>query len=109
MKINKEFIPLILGGKKIYEFRNSDNKEGVYSIYDNGNEYIYYLKFFGWGVVHHITSDRVFYLESGEPKQLIIDRESYNWIQKNKDWYFKNGAIYVYEWIESDFEELEDI
>ncbi len=41
MKMKKEFIPLILSGEKKYEFRNSNDKEGLYKI----NNELYYLKF----------------------------------------------------------------
>ncbi len=34
MKIKKEFIDLIYNGDKKYEFRNGDDKEGLYKIKD---------------------------------------------------------------------------
>lgn len=129
MKIKKEFIPLILSGEKKYEFRNSNDKEGIYNI----NNEFYYLKNIELVSSYSIPNSfyKTFYsLLSKRIKQskLTLDAETKQWLKVNNNYFMVNTQkyqyeCYIYEWIKlnelplfpkSDYdnlsqEELEDL
>lgn len=97
MNIKKEFIPLILSGEKEYEFRNSDDKEGIYEI--NGN---FYLLKREW-LKNSLTFSLVSNWYAGRPGEFqfcgcMITEEEYEWIINNRE-YFTDNKVWVYKWI----------
>ena len=133
MKIKKEFVPLILSGEKKYEFRNSNDKEGIYII----NKEYYYLK--NAELVSTYPNPNATYekfrtfkdwlFERIKMSNIQLDIETKKWLEKNSNSYFKTNKnayeyeCYIYQWIKlselplfpkSDYdnlseEELEDL
>lgn len=96
MKIQKEFIPLILSGGKEYEFRNSNDKEGIYEI--NGNFYLLKRecpKSLTFSLVSNWYAGR-----AGEFQFCccVVTEEEYKWILNNRE-YFTDNKVWVYKWI----------
>lgn len=100
MKIKKEFIPLILSGYKKYEFRNSNDKEGIYEI--EGVWFLltrvgnYSTTFSLWKNLDnanvenaHVEIDSCWY---------EITEEEYKWLENNRE-YFTDNEVWVYKWI----------
>lgn len=124
MKIKSKFIPLILNKRKKWEFRNSNDKEGIYII----NEEYYYLK--NAELVSTYPNPNAKYekfktfkdwlFERIKMSNIQLDIETKKWLEKNSNSYFKtnkNGyeyECYIYQWIKlnelplTDFEILED-
>ena len=105
MKIEKQFIPLILSGKKKYEFRQDTDKEGIYKIEDK-----YFM--LRWIQTGHIGSYQnfddcsVWYtVEADVNKVYHITKAEYDWFNENED-YIAN-EITIYEWIPLEFKKLE--
>ncbi len=113
MKIQKQFIPLILSGKKTYEFRNSDEHfNKIFKI--NGN--FYWLK-------HLTTLEKKYYvLRKDEvfnthiimeidmllPETFDLTKEEYDWLLTNWNTYFAD-EIFIGVWERVNFEELKVI
>ena len=105
MKIQKQFIPLILDGTKKYEFRNSINKEGLYFI--NGD--YYYLKYIDMLVAKDFDK-----LLETIKLNFIVDYNSIKWIKNNKEYFDKKLDIdsyvcHVYRWVKCELKKLEII
>ena len=106
MKIKKEFVPLILSGEKKYEFRNSNDKEGMYII---DNQY-YYLLQKELVAAKTIPNDyhKTFYSylsKKIKQSKLTLDAETKKWLKENSNNYFMVNTseykyeCYIYEWI----------
>ena len=124
MKIESKFIPLILNKRKEWEFRNSNNKEGIYII----NDEYYYLK--NAELVSTYPNPDANYekfktfkdwlFERLRMSNIKLDIETKKWLDNNSNSYFKtnkNGyeyECYIYQWIKledlplTDIEILED-
>lgn len=105
MKIKREFIPLILSGEKKYEFRNSNDKEGMYII---DNQY-YYLLQKELVAAKTIPNDyhKTFYSYLSKrikQSKLTLDAETKQWLKANNNYFMVNTSeykyeCYIYEWI----------
>lgn len=105
MKIQKQFIPLILDGIKKYEFRNTNNKEYLYFI--NGD--YYYLKYIDV-IVCKVFDELLKTIELN----FIIDSISRKWIKNNKEYFYRKSELnsyvcYVYKWVKCELKKLEII
>lgn len=96
MKIKKEFIPLILSGEKKYEFRNSNDKEGIYEI-----EGIWFLLIREWNYSTTFSLAKNYYNTSVEIYFCghHITHEEYEWLENNRE-YFIDNEVWVYKWFE---------
>lgn len=109
MKIKKEFVDLIYSGKKQFEFRNSNDKAGIYKIKD---------KYFTLRKINNcceykikkakiIFEDGFFYQFCGYK----ITEQEYEWIKNNMDYFIDSETdetcIVVYDWKETPIKELE--
>lgn len=102
MKIEKKFVDLIYNGEKKYEFRNSDDKEGIYKIKDKFFKLTYvYDTYYPFIREEFINPDNKYWINSYE-----ATAEEAEWIRENilqfkeKDKY----KIYFYKWTEVDYE-----
>ncbi len=128
MRIEKQFIPLILSGKKKYEFRKTEDKQKVYKVGDK----FYFLKLLGEiELISLLTNTRIKVFETEFTKEYLvrirakdkavndefyglneikITKEEYVWFLKHKEYI---GApnnklpIYLYKWGKTEVETLE--
>ncbi len=105
MKIEKQFVSLILKGTKQYEFRSSDEFEGIYCIFK---------KYFQLVRTDTITNPSITISFDIENKPIYtldkyeISEEEFSWFTKNhKKWIGRDKKIYVYEWIEVDLKKIQ--
>ncbi|WP_300350157.1 hypothetical protein [Clostridium sp.] len=69
MRIEKQFIPLILSGKKKYEFRKTEDKQKVYKVGDK----FYFLKLLGEiELISLLTNTRIKVFETEFTKEYLV-------------------------------------
>lgn len=105
MKIKKEFINLIYNKEKKYEFRNVQDKEGIYRIADKYFKLTYLETDYSISLKKTYMWNKLDY----EINDYYVSEYEYNWVENNID-YFKNGQcfkMYVYRWQEIDYDEFE--
>lgn len=107
MKIQEQFIPLILDGTKKYEFRNSDDKEGFYKI----NNKLFFLKYHNSIWSKSIPNERyktfAQYLRNNFRSEVNAknDKETFKWLKEFGNEYFRDKEeqnihrCFIYEWI----------
>ena len=110
MKIKKEFVDLIYNKKKQFEFRNDIDKSGVYQIKDKyfilnliHTSYDFKIK-----KIHKVFTEEPYYYFCGYE----ITEQEYNWIKNNVDYFIDSDGktfIVVYEWVEIELKELEEV
>ena len=131
MKIKKEFVDLIYNKDKTFEFRNSNDKDGVYRFKDKwfklvyvGNEIIYFdsesdikeklNNFCEIKLIENAWYDREIDIEEFD---ISIDKHSKEWILENYKYFMVEQEkkakgeliIFVYKWKEIKINELEII
>ena len=107
MKIQEQFIPLILDGTKKYEFRNSDDREGFYKI----NNKLFFLKYHNTIWSKTIPNERyktfAQYLRNHFRSEVNAknDKETFKWLKEFGNEYFRDKkeqnihCCFIYEWI----------
>lgn len=114
MKIKKEFLPLILNGKKRYEFIFEEpyKIEGLYNV--NGKTYnlVKLCRFTFLDLrINGIKSETAFIKELKDVLIYPLDSLTVKYLKENK--YYKrireHEQLYIYEWVEFKPQELEII